>query len=692
MPERRTTDLPPTDADSTSTVIVNTTGGDTRVITLNVVLGVPAMTTQAIAGDENTTIMSPSTTREAVAAYGLQADHGGYSEKLSPAGTDLVLIRDSVSGLPRRARISAISTTGAPSGIRRATDSEAKSLVASDVAITPATLRAVAEEKRLFLEKFGPKNAVSVDIDRSFTILEGPCERAFLPEDTSGLNQVLIENGTTRKVEVFGFEGRIAAGAHFNGHTCISFPRSAALGGLESTANIVRMTGMVMFSADSFPASSFRTLVACCDRVTGAFRGWELVYNAGTGHNIVFRGYGGTSSNPTFTATSPSEPFRVGQIVEVAFSFDLSLRAFSASLNGVRQNWAVVWPSSGDIASAASGRGLRVGATTTGLLADQSFPHIGNISRVALWADWHTPSPESIGEGVVEPEAPAGPLLPQPTGMRALSGTLFGVTVDDVANVTRIVDSSRALSRFPTTRVVFDENVQPAYYTGPVNSIQPVSYIMGELLDSVGLANSTVAAYGTRADAYLAALGDKVDLWEVGNEVNGNWTGPYASVRDKIYLAWQKVNAAGKRSELSLWYNYGCGNGPSELGALEFSEQYVPQDMRNGLHYVLISYYETQCGNQRPSQAVWQAFFDDLGALYPNSYLGFAEIGFPDPVTTNQAAAESMINFYYNLNINHPRYVGGYFWWYYYEDMLPHTTKPLWNTLNAALQSMPQWS
>jgi hypothetical protein len=41
---------------------------------------------------------------------------------------------------------------------------------------------------------------------------------------------------------------------------------------------------------------------------------------------------------------------------------------------------------------------------------------------------------------------------------------------------------------------------------------------------------------------------------------------------------------------------------------------------------------------------------------------------------------------YYTMKIDQPNYVGGYFWWYYREDMVPWT-EPLWNTLNAAIQS-----
>lgn len=274
---------------------------------------------------------------------------------------------------------------------------------------------------------------------------------------------------------------------------------------------------------------------------------------------------------------------------------------------------------------------------------------------------------------------------PPPTSMRVLPDPLYGVTVDDVANVTNIVNSSKQLSHMPITRVVFDEGVAASYYVNAVNQIQPVSYVMGELLDSEGLKTSTLQQYHDRAASYLSTLGNKVDLWEIGNEVNGNWTGPYADVSAKITDAYNQVEAAGKRSALTLWYDDSCGNGPSELDPIAFSNQYVSPAMRSGLDYVFVSYYETQCNNIRPTTATLTTFFNKLHALYPNAKLGFGEVGFPNKVSsTQQAAAESMINYYYGLKIPVPGYVGGYFWWYYYEDMLPYNTKPLWQTLNSA--------
>lgn len=273
-----------------------------------------------------------------------------------------------------------------------------------------------------------------------------------------------------------------------------------------------------------------------------------------------------------------------------------------------------------------------------------------------------------------------------PFGMRNLPDPLYGVSVDDVADVGKIVDSSKNLSKISTTRIVFDGGIPPSYYKDAISKIQPVSYIMGEIIDSSELKDTSIQEYHNRTANYLSAFGDKVDLWEVGNEVNGNWTGPYQDVSAKIYDAYKQVEMAGKRSGLTLWYNDQCGNGQDELDPIAFSEQFVPQDMRNGLDYVLVSYYETECNNIRPTQETFTTFYNKLREIYPNSRLGFGEIGFPDHVGENLEEAKSMIDYYYGLNISTPGYIGGYFWWYYYEDMLPYTAKPLWTTLDEAFK------
>jgi len=184
--------------------------------------------------------------------------------------------------------------------------------------------------------------------------------------------------------------------------------------------------------------------------------------------------------------------------------------------------------------------------------------------------------------------------------------------------------------------------------------------------------------------AYLVAFGAAIDIWEIGNEVNGDWTGPYPVVAAKLRAAYLLVAARHLRTALTLYYNAGCGDGPGELSPLAFSRRYVPVSVRDGLSYVFLSYYEDQCGGRRPSAVAWGAAFRSLHALYPRARVGFGEIGLAGPVTRAElGAARSMVRYYYGLSVRLPYYAGGYFWWYYAEDCLPYATRPMWRAVRV---------
>jgi hypothetical protein len=252
---------------------------------------------------------------------------------------------------------------------------------------------------------------------------------------------------------------------------------------------------------------------------------------------------------------------------------------------------------------------------------------------------------------------------------RKRPGPLYGVTADDVTHLSQLVASEQRLPEMPTTRIYFDVREPASYYAAAIRRLRPVSHLMGELLDSSDETRIGIAAYQRRVHSYLTAFGSTIDLWEIGNEVNGNWTGPYRKVSAKLTEAYRAVSSRGKRTALTLYYNVGCGDGRAELDPLAFSRRYVPRPVRDGLGYVLLSYYEDDCHGARPGPARWEAYFRQLHAIYPHALLGFGEIGMNNPAGQQTlTTGRSLIHYYYGLRITLPYYVGGYFWWYYNED------------------------
>ncbi len=265
--------------------------------------------------------------------------------------------------------------------------------------------------------------------------------------------------------------------------------------------------------------------------------------------------------------------------------------------------------------------------------------------------------------------------------------SLYGVTIDEVHRLNELAASERALPEKPSTRIYFDLKHGPSYYRPAVESLRRHSYVLGELLDSSDETKIGISAFKARVRSYLAAFGGRIDIWEIGNEVNGDWLGPYRDVAAKLLAADRQVSARGLRTALTLYYNVGCHDGPAELTPIVFSKRYVPRAVRERLDYVLLSYYPGACGGRRPSVRTWTAYLRRLHWLYPNSLLGFGEIGMKRPVATKTLPrARRMIGHYYALSIRYPYFIGGYFWWYYAEDCVPYRTRPLWQAIRRGFE------
>lgn len=269
------------------------------------------------------------------------------------------------------------------------------------------------------------------------------------------------------------------------------------------------------------------------------------------------------------------------------------------------------------------------------------------------------------------------------TSFSARAETISGVTIDGISKINATVEALAYHSVKPTTRIVFDEFVAATTYSGAVNKIAPYSFIMGEILDSYYMKEYTQATFSSRVDEYLNTLGPKVDIWEVGNEINGEWLGDKAQTVAKMYAAYSKVKARKYKAALTLYYNPNCwAKKANEM--FTWSAANIPTDMKQNLDYVFISYYEDDCNGYRPTLAQWEQVFSQLGQMFPNSKIGFGEIG-----TTDPAKKANMVKRYYRMNISHPRFVGGYFWWYYRQDATPRT-KALWKTLDDAFIAQPK--
>ncbi|MEW1914240.1 hypothetical protein AB0442_38500 [Kitasatospora sp. NPDC085895] len=252
----------------------------------------------------------------------------------------------------------------------------------------------------------------------------------------------------------------------------------------------------------------------------------------------------------------------------------------------------------------------------------------------------------------------------------------------------QLTASLRALPQQPTARVVFDRDKSTSDYAAAVAALQPISYLMAEPVDSSEVAATSPAEYRTRTAALLASFGTRIDIWEIGNEINGEWLGPTSDVKAKVSDAYRQVSAAGFRTAITLYYNPGCSP-DAEHRMLPWAKENLPEELKQGLDYVLVSYYEDDCNHYRPPLSEWNQVFTELARLFPNAKVGFGENGTPDLDAPLDRKLEQLTH-YYTLPISAPRYMGGHFWWHYAEDMLPYPpANAMWTALAHALTTPP---
>ena len=303
------------------------------------------------------------------------------------------------------------------------------------------------------------------------------------------------------------------------------------------------------------------------------------------------------------------------------------------------------------------------------------------------------------------------PASAQITG-RSAPAPITGITFDDVSNVSAEVTTLSSIAKPPSVRVVFDTGEPASYYLKPIQSFHPVAYVMGELMDSSYACSYSVPGITSFTQSYTATLGSLVDIWEVGNEVNGSWlcnsgstrrhsrgNGGVGSVMQKVEAMYNTVTALGGRTALTFFYEgepsepNNCidtsGGGNDMFSWINTNFLDFPttetEAIRLGVNYVLISWYPDQCQGENPN---WPVVYTKLGQIFPNAEVGFGELGTANP-ENGSAFEKNEINTIYPLKAGvgglPSNYISGVFWWYAAEEMVPWPGS-LGLTLTAAIQ------
>ena len=387
-----------------------------------------------------------------------------------------------------------------------------------------------------------------------------------------------------------------------------------------------------------------------------------------------------------------------------------SLPILSLLLIGLTQPAFAAWQQTNRrSASCGSSNGATLASAPT-----ENLCSVGEASAVSGSGPWSwscskrrsvaTCFASAVANPVSQPSSGGSPPVPV---NGASSAPVYGVTIDDVSKVSSELNALQQMAHKPTARIVFDTGEPASYYLGPIQTLGASAFIMGELVDSSYMTSYTASSVASWTQSYLQTLNGLVNIWEVGNEVNGNWLSNEsngADVMPKIEAMYNLVAAAGGTTAITFFYE-GEPSDPNnciasdhggndmftwitnnfQLNLPAAQRPAATEQIRLNLNYALISWYPDQCAGESPN---WASVYTQLAAIFPNAKVGFGELGTANP--QNGSAFEiSEINTYYPLAKTlaglPASYIGGYFWWYFAEEMVPWPGS-LGLTLNQAIQ------
>ncbi|HTT21347.1 MAG TPA: hypothetical protein VMG82_20630 [Candidatus Sulfotelmatobacter sp.] len=295
---------------------------------------------------------------------------------------------------------------------------------------------------------------------------------------------------------------------------------------------------------------------------------------------------------------------------------------------------------------------------------------------------------------------------------------IHGVTVADNKDVrnnkylNEVLESVGHLTSVPTVRLTYklegsdaDKGAKAATYLSAAKAIARKAYIFAEVVDSAYEFCFSLADHEVRWKDYVSTLGDYVDVWEVGNEINGNWLDnsdpipikgqtcpwkiPNTTDKDvvaKMINAYHIVKKAGKTAALTLYYepNPACTTSMrQQYDPIAWATQNIPAEMKAGLDYVLLSYYRDKCLNFKPDLG---ALFTEFHNIFPNAKLGMGEWGYSVRKPDHRKLTE-LLNEGYSFHPDVPNWIGGVFFWEFGTDAVPYDPKPgsIWSLINSDL-------
>jgi hypothetical protein len=272
----------------------------------------------------------------------------------------------------------------------------------------------------------------------------------------------------------------------------------------------------------------------------------------------------------------------------------------------------------------------------------------------------------------------------------------WGVTVDrtehPIATATSIHDLVDGHSGDAYARIVFDPGKSPASYDRIVRQMRGRGVVVvGQILDSFSFRTLSLAGWRRRVRAFVGHF-PGIDVWEFGNEVNGEWLG--AQVARKLEFAARYVKARDPSDTTMLTFYWQMGSaGRPDNALFQWIHDHVSTVLASRTDVVALS---TWIGDA-PLGLAHDEVFERLHAAFPAARVAMGELGYWErdtsrawwwrarthPTTTvRRALARHM----YLANLAFPYAVGGVFWWYYVPEM--SRRQPLWRDVRGIYRSV----
>ena len=240
----------------------------------------------------------------------------------------------------------------------------------------------------------------------------------------------------------------------------------------------------------------------------------------------------------------------------------------------------------------------------------------------------------------------------------------LGFTIEDLSYYTADLDKLAAMAGpYAWVRFVMQPGTTPATYSAAINYAKSKGIkVLGLPVDSSADTGYTRTQYFQRYTNFITSL-PAVDVWEVGNEVNGGWSSADIAARVADVAAYCK--SQNKKTYLTLFWQINTAS--PTFAMFNWIATNLPASVRSNLDCVGFSQYQEQA----PMGAAFDAVMRRMQVEFPQQQIGIAELGYwiagqrywwayNTNVTT---AKHTILDQYYRSALGYAGSHGACFWW-----------------------------